>query len=227
MNITENCKYCNSFNIIKSNDIYSCCDCSSCYTTSSKRITTISSPSNNKTIHCINVLKEISHINISDQDFEEFKKIIASNNINIKSITTSLASEFLKSKGIKNYRKTHKLINKTISETNSELSKEDIYRIFIIFRDFVQYIYKNKYTKTISYEYYLAKIFELLNLSYVIKFSYNKTNKRDDKPEIWNNYKIDIYNRSYDKNLTNFIFLPNTNIYNEYIKNRFKLRNIS
>lgn len=223
---SNRCKFCNSFIIVKSKDIYSCLDCSSSYTTSSKRISTVSNPSNNKTIHCVNVLKEISHINIDDDDFYEFKKIIKDNNIDLKSISTSLASEFLKSKGIKNYRKTHKLINKTLNGPSSQLSKEDVYKISIIFKDFIQYIYKNKYTKTISYEYYLGKIFEMLNLNYIIKFNYSKTNKRDDKPEIWNNYRIDIYNRQYETDSTQFIFCSSYNILNEYNINICNLRNI-
>ncbi|AAG02911.1 late transcription factor VLTF-3 [Betaentomopoxvirus amoorei] len=221
------CKYCNSFNIIKNKDIYSCCDCSNCYTTSSKRITTISSASNNKTIHCNNVLKEISNTSISYDIVDGFLKLINDNNLNTKSITTALGSEYLKSKGIKNYRTTHKLINMSLSDGNNcILTKDDIFRINIIFEDFTQFIYKNNYTKTISYEFCLDRIFDILNINYVINFNYSKLNKRDDKPEIWNKYIIELYNKSLIKSNNKFIFRPNNIIFNEYIKNNICLRNI-
>ncbi|CCU56105.1 VLTF-3 late transcription factor 3 [Choristoneura rosaceana entomopoxvirus 'L'] len=221
------CKYCNSFNIIKNKDIYSCCDCSNCYTTSSKRITTISSPSNNKTIHCNNVLKEISNTSISCDIMDGFIKLVNDNNLNMKSVTTTLCSEYLKSKGIKNYRTTHKLINMSISDGNTcKLSKDDIFKINIIFEDFTQFIYKNNYTKTISYEFCLDRIFDILNINYVINFNYSKLNKRDDKPEIWNKYIIELYNKSLIEYKDKFIFRPNNIILNEYINKIPILRNI-
>ncbi|CCU56429.1 VLTF-3 late transcription factor 3 [Mythimna separata entomopoxvirus 'L'] len=221
------CKYCNSFNVIKHKDIYSCCDCSNCYTTSSKRITTISSPSNNKTIHCNNVLKEISNISITFEIVEKFRKIVESNNLNKNSITTALGSEYLKSQGIKNYRTTHKLINILICNGKPLLlSKENIFDINIIFEDFIQFIYKNNYNRTISYEFCLDKIFAILKINYVINFNYNKLNKRDDKPEIWNKYKIELYNKTRNIPNNKFIFCPCNIIKNEYIQQKPLLRNI-
>jgi hypothetical protein len=46
-------------------------------------------------------LREIIHNHIVDKNYEDFEHIITANNIDRKSITTTLVYEFLKDKGIK------------------------------------------------------------------------------------------------------------------------------
>jgi hypothetical protein len=131
-----------------------------------------------------NVLREIIHNDIVDKNYKAFEHIIIANNIDRKSITTTLVYEFLKDKGIKNYSKTFVLMNKT-SDNKVVLSNNNtITKVSILFEDFITYLHKYKQTKTISYGFFLNKMFEVLNITCNLRPNYTKTGKRDDKSEM-------------------------------------------
>ncbi|BAO49552.1 late transcription factor VLTF-3 [Alphaentomopoxvirus acuprea] len=220
----DKCKYCNSFYINKNNDLYFCDDCSSYYTTTSKRISIKSKPYNNKKIHFSNVIREISHNNISDINHNDFEKMLEDNNIDKKSITSTLVYEFLKTRGIKNYRQTYSLMNMSKGD-NIILNNDDISKIYIMFDDFIKYLYKCKQIRTIDYGFYLNKIFDILKLTNNLKPNFTKSNKRNNKSELWNNYIINLCNRSIDIEIS-FIFIPNNPIINDYYIKPYSFRSI-
>lgn len=215
MDIIENCKYCGSFDIEKVKDIYTCSDCTQTYTTSSKRLSTKSKPFNNKKMHFSNVMRQMSYNIIIDKNYEEFEELLAKNNLERRSLTTTIVYEFLKDKGIKNYRQTFALMNKSSDSSVSFNTDDTITNISILFEDFIKFLYKNGYKRTISYGFIIDRMLEVLNITSNLKPNYTKSNKRDDKSELWNNYVIDLCNRPKTKTIP-FIFIPNNKIENEF-----------
>jgi hypothetical protein len=83
-------------------------------------------------------------------------------------------------------------MNKT-SDDKVVLSNNDtITKVSILFEDFIKYLHKYKQIKTISYGFFLNKIFEVLNITRNLRPNYTKTSKRNDKSEIWNKYIINL-----------------------------------
>jgi hypothetical protein len=110
-------------------------------------------------------MREIIHNHIVDKNYEDFEHIVTANNIDRRSVTTTLVYEYLKDKGIKHYRKTFALMNIT-SDKKVVLSNNDtITKVSILFEDFITYLLKYKQIKTISYGFFLNKMFEVLNIT--------------------------------------------------------------
>jgi hypothetical protein len=139
-----------------------------------------------------NVMREIIHNHVVDKNYEDFEHIISANNIDRKSITTTLVYEFLKDKGIKNYRKTFALMNKTSHNEVVLSNNGTITKVSILFEDFIKYLHKYKQIKAISYGFFLNKIFEVLNITCNLRPNYTKTSKRDEKSEMWNKFIINL-----------------------------------
>lgn len=216
MNYDE-CRFCQSYSIIKQNNNYYCSSCNSHYYNGLKKnINTIKNFSN-KEAHFKNIIKTLSQIttslSIDDELINDMREYIDDKGLNYESIDTQFVTAFSKKKKYntkKNYILYHYILC-CIKDMDPIFTKEAINIITIIFYDFTKFLCKyNKINLTISYQLLINNILSIFNINNNLNPTM-KNNLKDKKWDIWNKYIINVcqrYLEEYNKK-NNILYYSN------------------